>query len=258
MPGRMTSTASTTISSCPCSPTTSNRRRRSRRRRPRPRRWRARRRRPTTTASTTRRRIGATPRRHRASATAPPPPPPRWILSASRGDDLPSLKFRQCAPFATQNSHPGNNPFRRSQDPGEPAVRAAVARAQAAVHLGAGAQRHVAPDGGVGAVPARGVPRPPALAADAGEQPPEAADRGARAGQDLQRCSSGGTEEGDREAEANLPPAEPEERQGARRGPVGPRRQGHDRQRGDRRARPALVMRRRWWGDTSRHPSRSL
>lgn len=71
--------------------------------------------------------------------------------------------------------------------------------------------------------------------------------------------SSGGTEEGDREAEANLPAAEPEERRGggpsARRGP-GLRRQGrHDRQqRGDRRARarPALVMRRRRRrGDTS-------
>ncbi|XBI89753.1 hypothetical protein VPH35_027518 [Triticum aestivum] len=64
-------------------------------------------------------------------------------------------------------------------------------------------------EGGVGIVPARGIPRPPTLAADAGEQPPQAAHRGARAGQDLQRCSSGGTEEGDREAEANLPAAEP-------------------------------------------------
>ena len=61
------------------------------------------------------------------------------------------------------------------------------------------------------------------------------------------RSSSGGAEEGDREAEANLPPAEPEERRvvpDARRGPD-PQRQGPDRQRGDRGARalPALVMR---------------
>ena len=54
-------------------------------------------------------------------------------------------QFRQCPTFATQNSPTGVPPLpQNSQDPGEPAVRAAVARAQAAVHLGAGAQRHVA------------------------------------------------------------------------------------------------------------------
>lgn len=42
-------------------------------------------------------------------------------------------------------------------------------------------------DGGVGVVTARRVPRPPALAADAGQQPPQAAHRRPRAGQDLQR-----------------------------------------------------------------------
>uniref|UniRef100_A0ACD5VEW3 Uncharacterized protein n=1 Tax=Avena sativa TaxID=4498 RepID=A0ACD5VEW3_AVESA len=105
-------------------------------------------------------------------------------------------------------------------------------------------------DGGIGIVPARRVPRPPTLAADAGEQPPQAAHRGARAGQDLQRCSSGGAEEGDREAEANLPAAEPQERGTPgtrRRRPPGPQQRQqrlHRRQRGDRRARalPALVI----------------
>uniref|UniRef100_A0A453EEZ2 Uncharacterized protein n=1 Tax=Aegilops tauschii subsp. strangulata TaxID=200361 RepID=A0A453EEZ2_AEGTS len=52
--------------------------------------------------------------------------------------------------------------------------------------------------------------------------------------------SSGCTEEGDREAEASLPAAEPQERgtPGTRRRPPGPRRQQQrlDRQRGDRRA----------------------
>jgi hypothetical protein len=46
---------------------------------------------------------------------------------------------------------------------------------------------HAAADGGVGAVPSRGLPRPPPLTAHRRQQPSQAKNRGARPGQDLQR-----------------------------------------------------------------------